>query len=238
MSRTLIIIPAYNEADTIADVIAALRQHAPECDILVIDDGSQDRTAAIVEASGAADLVRMPMNLGIGAAMQTGYKYALRNGYDIAVQCDADGQHPAEQVRELVARVEAGAADLVIGSRYVADTGYVPSISRRIGKSLLSRLVNAMIGGGITDTTSGFRAASRRVIALFARYYPDDYPETEALIVVYRAGFKAAEIPVRMQPRQGGRTSIRPPHAAYYIVKVALAVLISMCRSFPRTPGD
>lgn len=230
MERTLVIIPAYNEEATIAQVIAAIRRDAPRCDIVVVDDGSSDGTPRIVESTEGAMLVRHPFNLGIGGAMQTGYKYALRHGYDVAVQCDADGQHPSGRIPDLVRLVTEGKADLLIGSRYVADTAYTPSITRRIGKSIMSRLVDTLIGGGITDTTSGFRAANRRVIALFARDYPDDYPEAEALVMVYKQGLKAAEMPVDMLPRQGGQTSIRPQHAAYYMIKVGLAILIHMLR--------
>ncbi len=230
MKRTLVIIPAYNEEATIAQVIEAIRRDAPGYDVLVVDDGSTDETSRIVEETGGVALVRHPFNLGIGGTMQTGYKYAMRHGYDIAVQCDADGQHPPHRIPDLVRYVEDGAADLLIGSRYVADTAYAPSMTRRIGKSIMSRLVDALIGGGITDTTSGFRAANRRVMALFARDYPDDYPEAEALIMLHKRCMKTAEMPVDMLARQGGRTSIRPLHAAYYMVKVALAILIHMLR--------
>jgi len=234
MSRVLVIIPAFNEAKTIAAVAASLHEHAAECDVLVVDDGSTDNTAAIVEGLAGVVLVRLPFNLGIGAAMQTGYRYALDHGYDVAVQCDGDGQHPVERVKDLVRHVEQGDADLIIGSRYVADTGYIPSVSRRVGKSILSRLVNAIVGGGVTDTTSGFRAANRKVIAVFARHYPEDYPEPESLVVLHKYGLTAAETPVEMHARQGGATSIDPKNAAYYMVKVALAILIDVFRKFGR----
>lgn len=231
-ARVLVIIPAYNEEATIGAVLDTLRAEVPSYTVLVIDDGSCDRTAEIVEARDDALLVRMPFNVGIGSAMQTGYKFALRHGFDIAIQCDADGQHPVGQMPKLVEKLREGNLDLVIGSRYVADTGYNPSFSRRLGKSLLSRLVNGFIGGGITDTTSGYRAANRRVIANFAHHYPDDYPEAESLVLLHMHGLKAGEVPVTMQPRQGGVTSISPPHAAYYIVKVALAIFVDLFRSY------
>lgn len=234
--RILVIIPAFNEEATIAAVLDALHEKAPECSVLVIDDGSTDRTAEVVEGHGGATLVRMPFNVGIGGAMQTGYKYALRNGFDIAIQCDADGQHPVGEIGRLVEKMREGRLDLVIGSRYVADTGYQPSFSRRVGKSLLSRLIDGFIGGGITDTTSGFRAANRRVIANFAHHYPDDYPEAESLVLLHMQGLKAGEVPVTMAPRQGGETSIKPPHAAYYIVKVALAIFVDLFRSYRKQP--
>ncbi len=236
MARVLIIIPALNEAETIVSVVEALKREAPGCDILVVDDGSTDNTAAIVESLDGVKLIKLPYNLGIGGAMQTGYKYALRNGYDIAVQCDGDGQHPADRVKDLVSHVEAGDADIIIGSRYVADTGYAPSVSRRVGKSILSRAVDAIVGGGITDTTSGFRAVNRRVIQLFAQHYPEDYPEPETLVILHKAGFKAAETAVVMRPRQGGRTSISPRRAAYYMLKVGLAIFMDIFRKYKTGP--
>ncbi|MBI5094228.1 MAG: glycosyltransferase family 2 protein [Candidatus Hydrogenedentes bacterium] len=232
--RVLIIIPAYNEEDSIGNVLQSIRDHCPEYDVVVIDDGSADATAQIVGRFENVALVRLPYNLGIGASVQTGYKYAMQEGYDIAVQCDADGQHPVDRIPSLVARVTAGDADLIIGSRYVAESAYKPSLGRRVGKSILSRLVDAVVGGGITDTTSGFRAANRKVIATFAKYYPDDYPEAEALVIVHKSGLKAAETAVEMNPRQGGRTSIRLLHAVYYMIKVALAIFIDVFRKFTK----
>lgn len=237
MPRVLIIIPAYNEAETIGTVLAALAEHVPECDVLVIDDGSVDGTSGVVRASGRSGLVRLPYNLGIGSAMQTGYKYALREGYDMAIQCDADGQHPVHQIPLLVERLSEGDVDLVIGSRYVADTDYVPSLGRRVGKSLLSRLVDSIVGGGITDTTSGFRAANRAVIELFARHYPDDYPEAEVLVSVYKHGLRSREISVDMKPRQGGQSSINTWRALYYIVKVSLAIFIGTFKKITYPKG-
>lgn len=238
MGRVAIIIPALNEAQTIGAVLEELHRHVPEYDVVVVDDGSADNTADVVAKLDGVTLIRMPYNVGIGAAMQTGFKYAVREGYDIVVQCDADGQHPADRVRSLVERIEDGTADLVIGSRYVADSEYRPTLGRRIGKSLLSRLVDAVVGGGITDTTSGFRAANRKAFSMFARDYPDDYPEAEALVILHKAGLKAAEIPVEMSRRQGGQTSIRPPHAMYYMVKVGLAIFVDVFRKFTRAPED
>ena len=238
MARVLIIVPAYNESESIGDVLATLAREAPEYDVVVVNDGSPDTTGDVVRASGTADLIRLPYNLGIGAAMQTGYKYALRQGYDIAVQCDADGQHPVHQIPKIVARVEDGTADLIIGSRYVADTDYQPSLMRRIGKSLLSRLVDSVVGGGVTDTTSGFRAGNRAVIAAFAHHYPDDYPEAEALVLLHKRGLRSAEVPVDMQPRQGGVSSINPRRALYYIIKVSLAIFIGVFKKVAHTPDS
>jgi len=241
MARVVVLIPAYNERETIAEVAAGLRAAAPDYDLVIINDGSRDETAAIASGLEGVTLLDLPCNLGIGGAMQTGYKYALRNGYEVAVQCDADGQHPAEAIQRLVSRVLDGSADVVIGSRYVADTGYQPSLIRRIGKSLLSRWVDMLIGGGVTDTTSGFRAMNRRAFAIFAESYPEDYPEPEALVILHRHGLRAAEVPVAMLPRQGGESSIRPHSALYYMVKVALAIFIDLFRRYtPRgtEPGE
>ena len=190
-----------------------------------------------MRAIDGVELIRMPYNVGIGAAMQTGYKFALQEGYDIAVQCDADGQHPPDQLPKLIARLEQGDADLVIGSRYVADTDYAPSLSRRVGKSILSRCVDVIVGGGITDTTSGFRAMNRRTLELFADKYPEDYPEAEALVIMHKSGLRAVEVPVQMNQRQGGNSSIKPQHAAYYMVKVGLAIFINVFRKFTKTSG-
>lgn len=238
MARVLVIIPAYNEQETIAGVIRALREHTPDYDLAVVDDGSRDNTAAVVRSFPEVVLIQLPYNLGIGGAMQTGFKYAQRKGYEIAVQCDADGQHPVEQIAALVKRLEKGDADLVIGSRYVANSNYTPTFGRRVGKSILSRLVDAVIGGGITDTTSGFRAINRKALDVFARHYPEDYPEAEALVIVHKSGLRAVEIPVEMRPRQGGNSSIRPPHALYYMAKVGLAIFIDVFRKYTKTPGD
>ena len=232
MARVLVIIPAYNEEATIASVLGQIQAAAPDFDIVVVDDGSGDQTCVHVRESGQATLLALPFNLGIGGAMQTGYKYALRNGYDIAVQCDADGQHPADEIVRLVSRIEDGSADVVIGSRYVADSDYTPTLSRRIGKSLLSRWINLFIGGGITDTTSGFRAMNRAAITVVAESYPEDYPEPEVLVILHKHGLRAVEIPVTMHPRQGGVTSIRAHGAAYYMVKVGLAILIDQFRHY------
>ena len=238
MPRVLVIIPAYNEAEAIAKVVQSLKDHVPGYSILVVNDGSTDATERVVRRLHGVELINLPYNMGIGSAMQTGYKYAQQEGYDIAVQCDGDGQHPVHQITRIVERVQQGDADMVIGSRYVTDTDYVPSFSRRVGKSLLSRIVDSVVGGGITDTTSGFRAANRAVISIFARTYPDDYPEAEALVIMHKHGLKTVEISVDMLPRQGGHSSIGPGRAAYYIVKVSLAIFIGVFKKITHAPGE
>jgi glycosyltransferase involved in cell wall biosynthesis len=236
--KTLVIVPAYNEAETIDSVVRALLDLGENIDVLVVDDGSQDRTAEIVRAIPDATLLQLPFNLGIGGCMQTGYTYAYRNGYAVAVQCDADGQHPPAFIPELVQRLHESNSDMVIGSRYVADSAYVPSFGRRLGKSLLSRWINFWIGGGITDTTSGFRAMNRRAMAVVVRGYPEDYPEPEILVVLHRHGLKSEEIPVEMHPRQGGETSIGAGRSVYYMIKVSLAILVDMFRDYGSRRGE
>jgi glycosyltransferase involved in cell wall biosynthesis len=240
MSGVLVIVPAFNEESTIGNVLCALRREAPEIDVVVINDGSTDNTAEIVRGVHGVELISLPYNMGIGSAMQTGYRYACQEGYDVAVQCDADGQHPVEEIHKLVRTVESGRADLVVGSRYVADTGYKPTMSRRVGKSLLSRIVDSAVGGGITDTTSGFRAMNRAAFETFAHTYPDDYPEAEALVILHKHGLRAIEVPVEMRPRQGGRSSIGLVRAGYYVVKVSLAICVGVFKKISFSPqrGD
>jgi len=236
-AHTLVIIPAYNEESTIASVLESVAALGPNYHVAVVNDGSRDATAARVRAYPGVILLQMPFNLGIGGAMQTGYKFALAQGYQFAVQCDADGQHPVGDIPRLVEKVRDGVADVVIGSRYVAESDYRPSLVRRVGKSLLSRWIDLWIGGGITDTTSGFRAMNRAALSIFATTYPEDYPEPEALVILHRHGLRAAEIPVQMRERQGGVSSIRPVSAAYYMVKVGLAIFVDLFRRYAPSGG-
>ena len=241
--RGLVIIPAYNEADSIAGVVADLRQHAPDFDIVVIDDGSTDGTARCVPPP--ARVVSLPFNQGIGGAMQTGYRYAARHGYDVAVQVDGDGQHPAAELPGLVEFLRTSGADLAIGSRFLNKAGqdrseaaaasgqpdpYLPPPSRMVGIRILRGLIRALTGERITDCTSGFRAAGPRAIAAFAHWYPDDYPEPEVVVLLDRAGFRVAEAPVRMAPRAGGVTSIPFTRGVFYVVKVSTALLLDTVR--------
>ncbi len=232
-ARRLVIVPAFNEAASIAEVVADLRRAAPDFDVLVIDDGSTDATAACVPQ--AAGVISLPFNLGIGAAMQTGYRYAAENGYDVAVQVDGDGQHPATEIRKLLRRLEAGDADLVIGSRFLEPGEYQQSPARAAGSRILQYLLRLLAGERITDCTSGFRAANRNVIQAFAHWYPDDYPEPEVVLLLHRAGYRVAETPVRMRQRSNGETSITLVRGLYYVVKVAVALLLDTMREpWPR----
>lgn len=231
MPTRLAIVPAYNEADSIARVVENLHAHAPDFDVLVIDDGSVDATAKRAEAAGARVLIH-PINLGIGGAVQSGYQYALASGYDYAVQVDGDGQHPPEQLAKLVERIEAEpAVDMVTGSRFLGGGEYKQTIARRLGIVVFSLLLSLITRQKVSDPTSGFRLANRRAIELFARDYPHDYPEVEAILMMHRHQLKCAEVPVRMDLREGGRSSITPLHSGYYMLKVLLAVFVGLFRS-------
>lgn len=229
MPKTLIIVPAYNEEHSLPGVMSDLQEHFPEGDILVIDDGSRDRTAEIARAAGVS-VVRLPFNLGIGGAVQTGYRYAHRHGYDIAVQFDGDGQHVAAEIAGLIEAIRKDRADLVVGSRFLDRGDYRPPFFRKIGIWIFSRTLSSIIGSPVTDTTSGFRAANERVIAFFARLYPEDYPEVESLVLLHRAGMRIEETAVTMRDRTGGCSSITPVRSAYYMIKVLLAVFIDLLK--------
>lgn len=226
--RHLVIVPAWNESASIAGVVAELRLHLPDFDVIVIDDGSTDTTLRAIPDD--VTVVSLPFNLGIGGAMQTGYRYAALHGYDIAVQVDGDGQHPPEEVPKLLAPLLAGQADLVIGSRFLEPGEYRPSSARLIGIRVLNMVIRLLGGKKVTDCTSGFRAANRRVIAAFAHWYPEDYPEPEVILLLERSGYRVAEVPVRMKPRQGGRSSIPLLRGLFYVIKVAVALALDTMR--------
>ena len=226
-NRCLVIIPAYNEGGSIARVVAQVREAG--WDVVVVDDGSTDRTAALAAEAGAP-VLRLPFNLGIGGAMQTGYRYAQMRGYDAAVQVDADGQHPPEQIGGLVDRLRASEADMVIGSRFLEAGGYEQSLARMTGIRVLRGLIRLLCGLKLTDCTSGFRVAGRRAIGAFAQWYPDDYPEPEVALLLHRAGFRVEEVPVRMEQRTTGRTSIPVHRGVFYVLKVSLALMLDMIR--------
>lgn len=229
MPKTLIIVPAFNEEASITGVIEDLRSHFPEGDVLVVDDGSRDRTADTARAAGVK-VVRLPFNLGIGGAVQTGYRYARKNDYDVAVQFDGDGQHLASEIRSIVDPLASGRADIVVGSRFLDRGDYQPSVARKIGIWIFSQVLSTIIGMPLTDTTSGFRAANRRAIEYFSGDYPEDYPEVESLVLLHRMGMRIEEAAVRMRDRTGGRSSITPVRSAYYMVKVLLAVFIDLLK--------
>jgi len=228
-AKIIIIIPAFNEGGTIGDVITSIKSNAPYADIVVINDGSGDDTPQVAEGHGVVVLSH-PYNLGIGATMQTGYKYALRSGYNVAVQVDGDGQHPADQIRLIIEPVLKGQADIVVGSRFLGVGQYKPSIARQTGIKLFSRLVSMIIKEKVTDTTSGFRAAGLKCIGFFSDRYPDDYPEVESLVLLHKNGFSIMEVPVRMQERTAGHSSITPTKSLYYMIKVLLAIFVILIK--------
>lgn len=230
MSKNLIIVPAYNEAPNIGKVIDQIHHSEVACDVLVIDDGSTDTTAVVAESHGAL-VLRLPFNLGIGGAVQTGFKYAHVHGYDIAIQIDGDGQHDVAYLPQLINPILLQQIDLVIGSRFlVPSKGFQSTMTRRVGISFFVKLINILTGTVITDPTSGFRAHSKRLIAIFAKYYPHDFPEPEAIVVAQRAKAKIQEVPVEMRARQGGSSSIGSIKSVYYMLKVTVALVLHMMR--------
>jgi glycosyltransferase involved in cell wall biosynthesis len=230
--RGLVIVPALNEAAVIGETVEEIRRWAPGFDVLVIDDGSTDRTAEIAEARGAG-VLRLAYNLGIGGAVQTGYQYALEHGYDIAVQVDGDGQHDAREISSLLSRLHAAdGPNMVIGSRFLepADGAYLPPPSRRAGIHIFSRVVSRICHQRVTDPTSGFRMVDRRGIELFARDYPRDYPEVEAIMLMHAHRLRSCEIPTRMRPRSAGDSTISSVQGAFYLLKVMLSVSVGLFR--------
>jgi glycosyltransferase involved in cell wall biosynthesis len=227
--RRVAIVPALNEERSVPRVIAELRAFDPGLEVVVVSDGSTDRTVEVAEELGAHAL-RLPFNLGIGGAVQTGFRYAFENGFDIAVRVDGDGQHDASQLDRVLAPVLAGEADIAIGSRFAGAGGYRSSRSRRAGIRILAWTVSLLVGQRVTDTTSGFQAVNRSGIELFARDYPHDYPEVEATVMVFRPELRLVEVPVTMREREHGRSSITALHSIYYMVKVLLALAIGIFR--------
>jgi glycosyltransferase involved in cell wall biosynthesis len=233
--RCLAIIPAYNEAASIPDVVRGLREHAHRFDALVVDDGSTDATAAVAREAGA-QVICHPFNLGVGGAVQSGYRYALEHNYDIAVQIDGDGQHDVRHLAEFVEFLRQNPhIDMVTGSRFLDDSGegYRSSASRRIGIRIFSAVLSAITRRRVTDPTSGFRMTTRRGIMLFANDYPHDYPEVEAVLMVHAHRLESAELPVRMRARIRGESSIGSTQSVYYMVKVLLAIFVGLFRSRP-----
>ncbi|PPA70273.1 glycosyltransferase family 2 protein [Jeotgalibacillus proteolyticus] len=225
----LIIVPAYNEEKSISSTLSQLseiKEELPVIDVCVINDGSKDNTSKIVKQYPDVILIDLPLNLGIGGAVQTGYKYAHRHGYSIAIQFDADGQHSAEDLTKLIQPIMDGEADMVIGSRFVQKTSYKGSLARRIGIYYFYLILKALTKQSFTDPTSGYRAKNANVIKLFANHYPKDYPEPEVLIQLYKKGFKSKEVTVNMNDRQEGESSITPLKTIYYMGKVTLAIFM------------
>ncbi len=224
--RTLVIVPALNEHESLPVTLDELRAAAPTLDVLVIDDGSRDGTADVARLRGIP-VARHPFNLGVGAALQTGFRAAVERGYDVAVQLDADGQHDPRQIADLVAPVADGRCDVCIGSRYVASSGYHAPLARRAGMLLFQGVVRLALGQRIADTTSGFRAYGRRVMEVCQHDFPRDFPDAPLLIMLSRRGFRLLEVPVNMRERARGQSFYTLGKKLYYPYKNLLASLMA-----------
>ncbi|SDA72966.1 hypothetical protein SAMN02910275_02431 [Butyrivibrio sp. INlla18] len=232
--KTLVIIPAYNESECIERVVDNLRKNYSEYDYIVVDDASTDGTRAVLDKI-KANYVSLPVNLGIGGAVQTGYRYALENGYDIAIQMDGDGQHDPNYLHALVEPLNENEADIAIGSRFITKEGFQSSRSRRLGIKILSDLLFVLLHKRYYDVTSGYRAVNKKFISLFSFDYPQDYPEPEAIMISSRNNAVIKEIPVIMRERDTGESSINLKKSMYYMCKVSLAIVISF---FQRVKGE
>ena len=227
--KKIVIIPAYNEISNIRTTVQDILDHAPGFDYVIINDCSQDGTMRFCTEQGM-NIINLPVNLGIGGAVQTGYLYAWRNGYDVAVQFDGDGQHDASYLGEMADSLQAQQADMVIGSRYIKKEGFQSSGIRQFGIRYFSALIRLVTGKRVTDPTSGMRMVNRDVMKIYSEDYPVDYPEPESVVTILRMGKKVSEIPVIMRERQGGVSSISPRKAVYYMIKVTLAILMECLR--------
>lgn len=235
-AKGLVIVPAFNEEASLRLVLTELCDCAPGFDVVVVNDGSTDATGPIAREAGCT-VLDLSFNLGIGGAVQTGFRYAIERDYDVAVQVDSDGQFPVDQIERLAALALDDGWDMVIGSRNLTRTSYDGSLSRRIGNKVLSRLCSLLSGQKITDSTSGFRAYSRRALEYLADYYPSDYPEPEAIVFLARRGFRIREETVNMRPRQGGASSIGGLKPLYYMLKVTLALVLNVFKERPKAAG-
>lgn len=229
MKKNLIIIPAYNEQDNIKKLIEEINVKIPEFDYVIINDCSTDATREICEKN-RFNVVNLPVNLGIGGAVQTGYKYALENGYEYAVQIDGDGQHDPGFLKDMLHCIKTEQLDMVIGSRFIEKKGFQSSGMRRLGIKYFTELIRLLTGKTITDPTSGLRMVNRNVIKIFAGCYPKDYPEPESIVMLLKGKMNIKEVPVVMREREGGVSSISPFKSIYYMIKVSIAIIIEKIR--------
>lgn len=225
MIKSMVVIPAYNEGKSIYNVIKSIQDCNIGVDIVVVNDGSKDNTYQEAMRAGAT-VINLPLNVGIGGAVQSGYIYGVENGYDTVIQLDGDGQHNPKDLPLFIQEIEKGEYDMVIGSRFVEKTNYKPSFFRKIGISFFSKVISALTGERFTDTTSGYRAVNRKVMEVFAKDYPRDYPEPETIVYLKRNGFKIKEIPTQMNERKEGKSSITPIKSIFYMLKVTFCILL------------
>ena len=231
--KILVIIPCYNEEDNIVNTVENLRTACPDADYIIVNDCSTDSSVQIMKEHGYHYL-DLPVNLGIGGNMQCGYLYAVRHGYDVAVQMDGDGQHDPAYLMHIAQPVLDGECDMCIGSRFVKKEGFQTSFMRRVGISFLSGLLKLLCGKRVLDVTSGFRACGREMFCYFADHYASDYPEPEAILAATLRGFRVGEAPVVMEERQGGVSSINPMRSVYYMIKVSLSLIIDRLSYSPK----
>ncbi|HYM13887.1 MAG TPA: glycosyltransferase family 2 protein [Bryobacterales bacterium] len=225
----LVIIPAYNEEGSVGEVVRSVRDVLPGTPVVVIDDGSLDGTPQVARQAGA-ELLRLPHHLGLGGAVQTGYKFAFEHGYECVVRVDSDGQHNAADIPVLLRKLHADGYDMVTGSRFLKPNGYRVQPVRRLGGLLFSLVLYPILGKRITDPTSGFAAVNRRALEVFSRSFPLEYPEIEALVVLQRKALRFCEVPVQMFPRRAGRSTIGSLQAMYYMIRVLLGVLVNVIK--------
>ena len=231
LMKKLVIIPAYNESENIVNTVKEIKEKASDFDYVVINDCSSDKTLEILE-NNHLNYINLPVNLGIGGAVQTGYKYALDHEYDMAVQVDGDGQHDPAYLHSLEETLIKENADMVIGSRFIKNEGFQSTFARRMGIVYFTKMIKSLTGTTITDPTSGFRLVNKDVIALFADDYPRDYPEPESIVALLKRKKKVVEVPVQMKERQGGVSSIRLWNSVYYMIKVSIAILVECSRTY------
>ena len=226
----LVLIPAFNEEERIATVIREVREFLPAATILVVNDGSRDRTGAVSREAGAY-VLRHPFNMGVGTALQTGYKYALQNGFQYVIQLDADGQHPPSSLPAFISKLKETEADLIIGSRFLTARRGNSSYPRKMGNQLFARLLSLLIRERLTDPTSGYRALKSTVLQFCVQdLYGFDYPDADFLLTLHRSGFRIEEIPIDVRPRIGGQSQHRGLRPVYYMIKMFLSIFIILLR--------